>query len=371
MPGRVSRGTLELPSTSLAVHVLMSGWSASEHNAWTREEWRGDCRMVDGQVLVTGAGGFIGSHLVERLVRDGARVRALAHYNSRNDWGLLELIPAEVRSEVEVVAGDIQDPFGVAKAVAGCEVVYHLASLIAIPYSYLAPQTYVATNVAGAVNVLQAALAHGVRKVVHTSTSECYGSAQYVPIDERHPLQGQSPYSASKIGADKIAESYWRAFGVPVATIRPFNTYGPRQSARAVVPTIISQALEGRDIKLGSLFPTRDLTFVSDTVEGFVRVGNADESVGQVINVGSGREISVGDLAQRILEIVGTDARIVTDEARLRPQNSEVDRLLCDASKAHDLLGWAPRISLDQGLEETVRWIEAHQDRYKPELYNV
>jgi NAD dependent epimerase/dehydratase len=328
-------------------------------------------RSTNRAILVTGAGGFIGSHLVERLVRDGGKVRALVHYNSRNDWGLLELLPKDVLSEVEVVSGDVQDPFSVRSAVKGQSVIYHLASLIAIPYSYVAPQTYVATNVLGAVNVMQAALEEGVERVVHTSTSECYGTAQYVPIDEKHPLQGQSPYSASKIGADMIAESYWRSFGLPVAITRPFNTYGPRQSARAVIPTIISQALAGSDVKLGSLGPKRDLNYVADTVDGFIKVGGSPEAVGQVMNIGSGREISIGELARLILQILGSKSRIVSDEQRVRPEKSEVDRLLCDAGKARRLVDWEPHVSLEEGLQRTIEWVKSHQDRYKPELYNV
>ena len=250
------------------------------------------------KVLVTGAAGFIGSHLVERLVREGHQVRAYVHYNSRNDWGNLELVDPAVKREIEVVNGDIADPFSVRQAVRGVQVVYHLSSLIAIPYSYVAPQSYVQTNVQGAINVLQAAREEGVERVVHTSTSECYGTALYVPIDEKHPLQGQSPYSASKIGADMLAESYWRSFELPVAIIRPFNTFGPRQSARAVIPTIISQALKGGTIKLGSLTPTRDMNFVDNTVDGFLAVASHPAAVGQVINVGSGREIGIGDLAR-------------------------------------------------------------------------
>ena len=322
-------------------------------------------------VLVTGAGGFIGSHLVERLVKDGCKVRAFVHYNSRNDWGLLELLTKDLMSSVEIMAGDIQDPFSVRGAVRGCEVVYHLSSLIAIPYSYVAPQSYVSVNVQGAINVLQACREEGIARVVHTSTSECYGTAQYVPIDEKHPLQGQSPYSASKIGADMVAESYWRSFELPVAIIRPFNTFGPRQSARAVIPTIISQALAGTDIRLGSLSPTRDLNYVDDTVEGFVRVASAPEAVGQVINVGSGREISVGDLAALILQMTGSRSQIIADDTRVRPANSEVERLLCDAGKARDLLKWAPRYTLEQGLERTIEWFRLHLSRYKANIYNV
>ena len=327
---------------------------------------------IHGQsVLVTGAGGFIGSHLVERLVRDGAKVRALVRYNSRNDWGLLEVLPKEVLDEVEVLAGDIQDPFFVEKAVAGCDTVFHLSSLIAIPYSYVAPQSYVTTNVGGAVNVMQASLKHGVNRVVHTSTSECYGSARYVPIDERHPLQGQSPYSASKIGADMIAESYWRSFGLPVATIRPFNTYGPRQSARAVIPTIITQAINSKVVRLGSLTPSRDLNFVADTVEGFVRVAVESKAVGEVINIGSGREVTIGDLASLIIRLMGSDATIESEDLRVRPEKSEVDRLLCNNKKALDLLGFQPRITLEEGLVRTIDWFHEHHERYKAHIYNL
>ena len=322
-------------------------------------------------VLVTGASGFIGSHLVERLVRDGHRVRAFVHYNSRNDWGNLELINPAVKREVEVVTGDIADPFSVHSAIKGVQVVYHLSSLIAIPYSYVAPQSYVQTNVQGAMNVLQAARNEGVDRVVHTSTSECYGTAQYVPIDERHPLQGQSPYSASKIGADMLAESYWRSFGLPVATIRPFNTFGPRQSARAVIPTIIAQVLKGGPVKLGALSPTRDMNYVDDTVDGFLAVGTHPAAIGQVINVGSGREISIGDLALVIVGLMGSSAEVVEDNQRIRPANSEVERLLCGNAKAKDLLGWMPTVDLEEGLRRSIDWFRQHLDRYKADLYNI
>ena len=322
-------------------------------------------------VLVTGAGGFIGSHLVERLVRDGHRVRAFVHYNSRNDWGNLEFISQAVKREVEVVTGDIADPFSVRSATKGVQVVYHLSSLIAIPYSYVAPQSYVQTNVQGAMNVLQAARDEGVCRVVHTSTSECYGTAQYVPIDERHPLQGQSPYSASKIGADMLAESYWRSFGLPVATIRPFNTFGPRQSARAVIPTIIAQALRGGPIKLGALSPTRDMNYVDNTVDGFLAVGTHPAAVGQVINVGSGREISIRDLALVIVGLMGSSSDVVEDDQRIRPANSEVERLLCGNAKAKDLLGWTPTVDLEEGLRRSIDWFRQHLDRYKADLYNI
>jgi dTDP-glucose 4,6-dehydratase len=323
------------------------------------------------QVLVTGAAGFIGSHLVERLVREGHQVRAYVHYNARNDWGNLELLDPAIRREVEVVTGDIADPFSVRQATKGMRVVYHLASLIAIPYSYVAPQSYVRTNVQGAINVLQAARDEGVERVVHTSTSECYGTAQYVPIDEKHPLQGQSPYSASKIGADMLAESYWRSFGLPVAIIRPFNTFGPRQSARAVIPTIISQALKGGAIKLGSLTPTRDMNYVDNTVDGFLAVATHPAAVGQVINVGSGREISIGDLARLIVRLVGSTSEVVEDSQRIRPAASEVERLLCGHEKARSLLNWTPRVDLEEGLVRTIDWFRTHLDRYKTDIYNI
>lgn len=327
--------------------------------------------MPRQQILVTGAGGFIGSHLVERLVRDGHRVRAFVHYNSRNDWGNLELAEPALRREVEVVTGDVVDPFSVRQAMRGVELVYHLSSLIAIPYSYIAPQSYAQTNVLGAINVLQAARDEGVARVVHTSTSECYGTARYVPIDEAHPLQGQSPYSASKIGADMIAESYWRSFGLQVSTIRPFNTFGPRQSARAVIPTIIAQALAGGPIKLGSLAPTRDMNYVDDTVDGFVAVGSHAAAVGEVVNIGSGREIGIGALARLIVEIAGSKSEVVEDAQRIRPPHSEVERLLCDATKARKLLGWAPQVGLEEGLRRSIDWFSRHLDRYKADIYNL
>ncbi len=323
------------------------------------------------KVLVTGAGGFIGSHLTERLVKEGAKVRAFVHYNSRNDWGLLELLPKEILQEIEIFSGDIQDPFAVHKAVKGCEIVFHLASLIAIPYSYIAPQSFVSTNVLGTVNVMEACLKEGVERVVHTSTSETYGTAQYVPIDERHPLQGQSPYSASKIGADKIAESYYLSFNLPVAIIRPFNTYGPRQSARAVIPTIITQLLTNNQVKLGDLTPTRDLNYVEDTVDGFLKMATVPEAIGEVINIGSGKEISIGDLAHKIMQIMGKKVPIVTEEIRKRPEKSEVRRLVADNSKAHKILGWKPMFSLEDGLKRTISWIEKHLDKYKPNIYNL
>jgi NAD dependent epimerase/dehydratase len=322
-------------------------------------------------VLVTGAGGFIGSHLVERLVTDGARVRALVHYNSRNDWGMLELVPDDIRQEVEVLSGDICDPFCVRNAVAGRKFVFHLAALIPIPYSYVAPQSFVSTNVLGTVNVMQACREEGVERIVHTSTSEVYGSAQSVPIDESHPLRAQSPYAASKVGADMVAESYWRSFELPVGIIRPFNTYGPRQSARAVIPTIISQALVGRVVKLGETLVTRDLNYVDDTVDGFIRMATNGDAVGQVFNVGSGRETSIGDLARMILALLDSSADVELDAQRLRPPRSEVERLVCNNDKAKAVLSWEPRTSLEGGLERTIEWMKNNAARYKAQLYNI
>ncbi len=323
------------------------------------------------QILVTGAGGFIGSHLTEQLVTAGAKVRAFVHYNSRNDWGLLERLPAEVKARIEIFLGEIQDPFAVRQAVSGCEVVFHLAALIAIPYSYRAPASYVDTNVKGTLNVMQACLDAGVKKVVHTSTSETYGSAIYTPIDEQHPLQGQSPYSASKIGADKIAESYWLSFGLPVATIRPFNTYGPRQSARAVIPTIITQTLTRDQIHLGSLTPVRDLNYVADTVAGFIQVAAAENSIGEVINIGFGQGITIGELAQKIFNLMGKTVPIVMTDSRIRPTRSEVQKLICDNRKAQQLLGWQPNYTLDAGLRATIDFIEKNLSLYKTDSYVV
>jgi len=323
------------------------------------------------KVLVTGAGGFIGSHLTERLVELGARVRTLVHYNARNDWGLLEKIHSNIQNEIEVLPGDIQDPFGMRRAIADCEVVFHLAALIAIPYSYRSPATYVDTNVKGTLNVMEACRSEAVSKIVHTSTSETYGTAQYTPIDEKHPLQGQSPYSASKIGADKIAESYWLAYGLPVATIRPFNTYGPRQSARAVIPTIISQALTKDEIELGSLTPVRDLNFVKDTVNGFIKIAESEKSVGEVINVGFGQGITIGELAQKIAGLLNKPIQIKTTQERIRPAKSEVMKLICDNRKAQELVQWQPNYTLDQGLTETIEFMKSNMDLYKTEIYNV
>ena len=321
-------------------------------------------------VLITGAGGFIGSHLTEKLVELGIKVKAFVRYNSRNDWGLLELLPKEKQNKIEVVMGDLKDADAVRHVTKEVDIIFHLGALIAIPYSYIHPRETIETNVLGTLNVLNAAKENGVEKLVHTSTSEVYGTARYVPIDENHPLQGQSPYSASKIGADKIAESFYRSFELPVAIIRPFNTYGPRQSARAVIPTIITQALTKEKIFLGSLDPTRDYTYVKDVVEGFIKVAESPKSVGEVINIGSNFEISIGDLANKIISLAGKNAEIIIDPTRVRPQDSEVERLWCDNTKAKGLLGWEPKTSLDEGLKRTIEWIVDNINLYKPELYN-
>ena len=322
-------------------------------------------------VLVTGAGGFIGSHLTEALARAGARVRALVHYNSRNDWAQLERIEPALRAGLEVLAGDVRDPFYVQQAVAGVEVVFHLAALIPIPYSYLAPREFVETNVSGTLNVLEAVRRQGVRRMLHTSTSETYGTACYTPIDERHPLQGQSPYSASKIGADKLAESYWRSFGTPVVTVRPFNTFGPRQSARAFVPTVLSQALTRDVVRVGSLDPVRDMNYVEDTVAGFVAAATAPGIEGLTINLGSGRGVSMQELLDLALAAAGRTVRVEHEAARVRPAASEVMQLICDARLAHEKLGWQSRIGLEEGMRRTAAWVAAHLDDYKPEIYNV
>jgi NAD dependent epimerase/dehydratase len=322
-------------------------------------------------VLVTGAGGFIGSHLTERLVREGARVRAFVRYNSRHNVGLLSLLPLDLYKSVEIITGDLRDCEAVREAMRGVETVFHLGALIAIPYSYLHPREVVETNVMGTLNILMAARELGTGRVVHTSTSETYGTAQYVPIDEKHPLQGQSPYSASKIGADKLVESFYRSFGVPVATLRPFNTYGPRQSARAVIPTIIVQALVLDQIRLGALEPQRDFTFVEDTVDGFLRIGFCADVVGQMINIGSEDCISIGDLTRKILGLIGRDLPVLSEDQRLRPSQSEVMRLHANSEKARDLLGWQPRTSLDDGLQRTIDWIQGHIDLYRPGEYEV
>jgi NAD dependent epimerase/dehydratase len=330
------------------------------------------------KVLVTGADGFIGSHLTEALVRQGFDVRAFTLYNSFNSWGWLDHCADDVKGRFEVFSGDIRDPHGVKEAMKGCNAVLHLAALIAIPYSYHSPDTYVETNVKGTLNVLQAARDLDVQRVLHTSTSEVYGTACFVPITEEHPLQGQSPYSATKIAADQLAYSFYASFGLPVVTIRPFNTYGPRQSARAVISTIITQlAIGKRKILLGAVSPTRDFNFVSDTANGFIAALRTDVGLGEVINLGSNFEISISDTAQLIAEVMGVNVEIVTDEARIRPENSEVQRLLADNSKAREILGWEPayggREGFRRGLAETVAWFmePANLDGYKSNIYNI
>ncbi|NRS49396.1 NAD-dependent 4,6-dehydratase LegB [Brevibacillus sp. HB2.2] len=330
------------------------------------------------KILVTGSDGFIGSHLTERLVQEGYDVRAFVNYNSFNSWGWLDHSPQEIVSQVEIFSGDIRDPHGVKKAMENCDVVMHLAALIAIPYSYHSPDTYVDTNIKGTLNIMQAARELEVEKVIHTSTSEVYGTAKFVPITEEHPLQGQSPYSASKIGADQMALSFYSSFGLPVSIIRPFNTYGPRQSARAVIPTIITQIAAGqKTIKLGSLHPTRDFNYVKDTVRGFISMAQSDRSVGEVINIGSNYEVSIGQTAEFIAELMGQDIEIVTEDNRLRPEKSEVERLWADNSKAKELLGWEPDYSgtegFKRGLAETIKWFlnPSHLSQYKAGIYNL
>ena len=321
------------------------------------------------RVLVTGAGGFIASHLVEALVQAGASVKAFVRYNSRGDPGLLAMLPPEVLKEVEIIAGDLRDAAAIQQAAKGANLIFHLGALIAIPYSYLHPVEVVETNVMGTLNVLMAARLLGVERVVHTSTSEVYGTARHVPIDENHQLQGQSPYSASKIGADKLAESFFCSYELPVVTLRPFNTFGPRQSARAVIPTIISQALALKIVHLGNLETKRDFTYVSDTVAGFLRAGEVLGIEGQTFNLGVGKEVSVKELADIILGLLNQPAEIVVDQDRLRPQKSEVLRLLSDNSRARSILGWEPVISLKEGLARTIEWVKAHPDLYHPEEY--
>ena len=330
------------------------------------------------RILVTGADGFIGSHLTEALVRKGYKVRAFVLYNSLNSWGWLDHCAPEVKDQFEIFAGDIRDPHGVKQAMRDCDAVVHLAALIAIPYSYHSPDTYVDTNVKGTLNVLQAARELGVKKIIHTSTSEVYGTARYVPITEDHPLQGQSPYSATKIAADQLAYSFYASFGTPVVTLRPFNTYGPRQSARAVIPTIITQIANGRrQIRLGALSPTRDFSFVSDTVAGFIAALESDKGIGEVINVGSNFEISIGEAANSIALLMDTSIEIITDEQRMRPEKSEVERLWASNTKALELLGWQPqyagREGFMRGINETIVWFREspHLSSYKANIYNL
>ena len=319
------------------------------------------------RVLVTGAGGFIGSHLTERLVKEGAQVRAMVHYNSFGRWGWLDR--SSLLKEIDVVAGDLTDRDSVRQAVKNREILFHLGALITIPYSYHAPLSYIHTNIEGTLNVLQTSRDEGVERIVHTSTSEVYGTAQYVPIDEKHPLKGQSPYAASKIGADKMAEAFYLSFNTPVTTVRPFNTFGPRQSMRAIIPTIIVQCLIGDTIYLGNLHPTRDLNFVSNTVDGFLLAASESAALGQTINLGSGREISVGDLANLIIKMIGKPINIEIKDERLRPQGSEVERLLSENSLAQELLGWKPEVDLEEGLSRTIDWIKENLELFRGNVY--
>ena len=324
------------------------------------------------KVLVTGAGGFIGSHLTESLLEKGYEVKAFVHYNSFGRWGWLDTLPKEKLDMIEVFAGDIRDPNGVRTAMKGINQVFHLAALIAIPFSYHSPDSYVDTNMKGTLNILQAARDLDVEKLMVTSTSEVYGTAQYVPIDEQHPFQGQSPYSATKIGADRLAESFYRSFDVPAVIVRPFNTYGPRQSARAVIPTIISQLLAGKEeIKLGTLIPTRDFNYVKDTATGFIAIAESERTTGQEINIASQREISIGDLAKVIISQINPKARIICDEQRLRPDKSEVNRLLGCNSQIKKLTDWTQQYTFEQGIGETIDWIAQNMDKYKADIYNV
>ena len=334
--------------------------------------------LTKKKILVTGAEGFIGSHLSEKLAGLGCDVRGFVFYNSLNSWGWLDYSAPELKKNIDVFAGDIRDPHGVKTAMEGCDVVFHLAALIAIPYSYHSPDTYVDTNVKGTLNVLQAAKELGSARVIHTSTSEVYGTARFVPITEEHPLQGQSPYSATKIGADQLAMSFFNAFETPVSIVRPFNTYGPRQSARAVIPTIITQIAKGlRKIKLGALYPTRDFNYIKDTVSGFIAVAESEKSVGEVINIGSNFEISIGETVDLIAEAMGVEIETESDEIRLRPEKSEVERLWADNSKAKNLTGWEPlyagKDGFKRGLSETVEWFTKPDNlkAYKATLYNI
>lgn len=330
--------------------------------------------LSDKRILVTGAGGFIGSHLVEALVNKSCKVRAFVHYNSFNSWGWLDHVSRNIKDCIEIFAGDIRDPYGVRKAMKDIEVVFHLAALIGIPYSYHSPESYVDTNIKGTLNILQAGRELGVQKIIHTSTSEVYGTAQFVPIKEEHPINPQSPYSATKAGADFIALSFYRSFSSPVTIIRPFNTYGPRQSARAIIPTIITQIVFGKKrIKLGHIYPTRDLTYVKDTVQGFINIAESDNSLGRVINIGSNSEISIEDLSNLIAKLMNVKFDIKVEKERKRPESSEVKRLMADNSKAKELLGWSLKYTLEEGLKETIEWFRSTDNLsfYKPDIYNI
>jgi NAD dependent epimerase/dehydratase len=325
------------------------------------------------RVLVTGAGGFIGSHLTEALVRAGAKLRAMVHYNGRGDWGQISMLPEDIRESIEIVLGDVRDRSGVRRAVDGCEIVFHLAALIGIPYSYAAPQSYVETNIAGTLNVLEACRDCGVARLIQTSTSEVYGTAQYTPIDERHPLHAQSPYAATKVGSDQLAYSYFAAFGMPVIIVRPFNTFGPRQSARAVIPTIITQALECNEIRLGSTMPVRDFLYVADNARGFMAaaVAPAEQVLGEVINLGTGRGVTIAQVVELVGKILGKPLTATSSADRQRPEKSEVFALVCAADKATRLTGWRVSTSLEDGLSETVRWIDANRQQYRSKRYAV
>ncbi len=330
--------------------------------------------LKNKKVLVTGACGFIGSHLVERLIKEGCNVKAFVYYNSFNSWGWLDTFRKEELEKIDVFEGDIRDPIGVRKAIKGIDIVFHLAALIGIPYSYYSPDSYIDTNIRGTLNILQGARDFGVEKIIVTSTSEVYGTAKYVPIDEKHPRQGQSPYSATKIAADAITESFYRSFNLPVVIIRPFNTFGPRQSARSIILTIITQLLSRKkEIKLGSLNPTRDFVFINDTIEGFIEIAKSDKSIGEEINIATQTEITIGALAKKLIDWINPETKIITDNIRIRPKNSEIERLLGSNEKIKRLTNWRPKYHLDKGLEETISWIEDGDNLklYKPDIYNM
>lgn len=325
-----------------------------------------------GKILVTGAEGFIGSHLTELLVKEGYDVRAMVQYNSFNNWGWIDTFEPEIKDKLDIFLGDVRDPNGVRTAMEGVDAVFHLAALIAIPYSYHSPDMYVDTNIKGTLNILQAARDLNTKRILVTSTSEVYGTAQYVPIDEKHPYQGQSPYSATKIGADRLAESFYRSFNLPVTIVRPFNTYGPRQSARAVIPTIITQLLAGKtEIKLGSLTPTRDFNYVKDTARGFLEIYRSDKTIGEEINIATQKEISIGELAEELIRQINPNAKIICDEQRVRPEKSEVNRLLGCNEKIKRLTDWSPQYTFEEGLSETIEFLKKNLDKYKVDIYNV
>lgn len=332
--------------------------------------------LKNKKVLVTGAGGFIGSLLIERLVEIGAETKAFVHYNSFNRWGWLDYVDRKIKDSIEIFTGDIRDPYGVKKSMQDCNVIFHLAALIGIPYSYHSPDTYVDTNIKGTLNVLQAARELNIEKVIHTSTSEVYGTAQFVPITEKHPINPQSPYSATKAASDFLALSFYRSFNLPVAVVRPFNTYGPRQSARAIIPTIVIQILSGKKkLRIGSLHPTRDFNYVKDTVNGFIKIAESDRTVGEVVNIGSNSEISIGSLIKKITSIMDVEIKIEVDDQRIRPKISEVERLCADNSKIMELTGWKPMYILDEGLKKTIRWLKSPQNmiyfKNKSDIYNI